>query len=316
VRVVETARLPEAPISPNRRAILPLAAIGGLILGLALALLADTLDQSVRGEKDVEEKLKLPFLALVPHSKRRGSEKAYQTLLSEEHNFTAESFRSLRTMIGFAGMDGKAKTILVTSALAAEGKSFVSTNLAVSLATQGMDVLLIDGDLRRPSLHKVLGLSSKTGLSDFLAAGKSPEELNDLVQLTDVPKLKFLACGTRPPNPSELLNTPRTAALLGWANHHFDKVIVDTAPILPVHDTLLWARHIPSAVLVIRHAKTSASATATAAKKLSSAGPQVLGIVVNNAKLSGLAYTDRYYYYSQYYSDETAKKPKGAAQTA
>lgn len=320
VRVVEAARAPGTPVLPNRKGVTALAILGGFVLGIALALVVDALDQSVRGEKDVADKLGLPFLGIVPHSKRRGNEKAFQPLLSDEHNFTAESFRSLRTMIGFAGfagLDGKAKTFLVTSAMAEEGKSFVSANLAVSFATQGLDVLLIDGDLRRPSLHKVLGASTKNGLSDFLAAGKSPEELADLVQETDVPKLKFLACGTRPPNPSELLNTPRTAALLGWANHHYDRVIVDTAPILPIHDTLLWAKHIPSAILVIRHARTRAGATVAASRKLSASGTQVLGVIVNDAKLSGLAYTDRYYYYSKYYSEETAKRgPKPAAHAA
>ncbi|MBI5210928.1 MAG: polysaccharide biosynthesis tyrosine autokinase [Elusimicrobia bacterium] len=316
VRVVEPARVPESPFKPNRKGTLSLSIIGGLLLGLALGLAIEALDQSVRTETDVENKLGLPFLALVPQGKRKSGERAYQALLSNEHSFTAESFRSLRTMVGFAGVDGKSKVMIVTSALESEGKSFVSCNLAVTFASLGEDVLVIDGDLRRPTIHKVLGISRERGISDFLAAGKAAAEVAGLVQDCDVKKLKVLCCGTKPPNPSELLNTPRVPALLAWASTHFDRVIVDTAPILPIHDTLLWARHIPSAVLVVRHGKTRSGAVTLSARKLAGAGAKVLGVVLNAAKPGGLAYTDRYYYYRSYTEAADRRKEPAPARSA
>ncbi|MBI4676089.1 MAG: polysaccharide biosynthesis tyrosine autokinase [Elusimicrobia bacterium] len=312
VRVVEPARAPTSPSRPQRKTVIPLTVFGGMALALCVGLLVDGLDQSVRGEKDVEEKLRLPFLGLIPQGRRRSGERIYQHILSKEQTFSGESFRGLRTMVEFAGVGGKAKAMLVTSALEQEGKSFISANLAVTFATMGEEVLLIDGDLRRPSLHKVLGLPLEKGLSDFLAAGQNASEVQALLKTTEVPGLKVLTCGTRPPNPSELLNTPRVAALLAWAASHFDRVVVDTAPILPIHDTLLWARHAPSAVIVVRYGKTRASAAQSAARKAHAAGCKVLGAVVNAARPTGLAYPDRYHYYHSYHGDaEKAESSSG-----
>lgn len=318
VRIVEPARTPTAPSKPQGKTVLPLCVFGGLALALFIGLAVDFLDQSVRGEADVEQKLKLPFLGLIPHSRRKAGEKVYQHILAKEQSFSGESFRGLRTMVEFAGVGGKATTLIVTSALEQEGKSFVSSNLAVTFATLGEDVLLIDGDLRRPSIHKALNLPLEQGLSDFLASGEEASQVQALIKTTEVPGLKVLTCGTRPPNPSELLNTPRVPALLDWAASHFDRVVIDTAPILPIHDTLLWARHVPSAALVIRYGKTGAGSTQSAARKIHATGCKVLGVVVNAARPTGLAYPDRYYYYHSYHTaDEKASRAhKEAGQPA
>ncbi|MFI5346040.1 MAG: GumC family protein, partial [Elusimicrobiota bacterium] len=211
VRIVDTASVPEHPIKPKKMTNLILGLLAGLAVGVGLAFLIEMLDQSVRTQEDVENKLGLPFLGQIPLSaETKGA--VYSALLSKELSLTSEAVRNLRTMVDFAGVPQNAKAIIVTSTIQGEGKSYVSSNLAVAFSQLGEKVLLITGDLRRPSIHKNFGVSTEHGLSDFLAKGQRVEELADLVQKSEVPGVHVLACGPRPPNPSELLNTPRLGA--------------------------------------------------------------------------------------------------------
>lgn len=305
VRIIDMATLPESPVRPKKKALVPMALIGGLLLGMGVAFLLDFLDQSVRTQKDIEEKLGLPFLGSIPMVATRKGKNAHESLLAPEQSLTSEAFRNLRTMVDFAGLAGKAQQILVTSSVQEEGKSYIASNLAVAFAQHGESVVLIDGDLRRPKIHKNFSLSAKQGLSDFLATGLKVDDIEKLLQPTDVPNLKVLVCGTRPPNPSELLNTPRVGALLNWAKENFDRVIIDCTPMFPINDTLLWGRHVRSTVFVCRYGKTRVPLIKTANKKLLSAGLQVLGVTLNSAKTGGLSYTGYNYYYQQYLEEPT-----------
>ncbi|MEK7281671.1 MAG: polysaccharide biosynthesis tyrosine autokinase, partial [Chloroflexota bacterium] len=239
VRVVDPARVPDTPFKPKKFRSLLLGLFGGLILGVLLAILVESIDQTIRTQEDVENKLELPFLGLVPHGQVDESH-VYASLLAKDPSLTREAFRNLRTMIDFAGIAQRSKALIVTSSVQEEGKTFVATNLAVVFAQLGERVFVIDGDLRRPKLHKNFRVSSSHGLSDYLAKGQSIGDLERLVQDTELPNLKILSCGPRPPNPSELLNTPRLGALVTWARTNFDRVIVDCTPMFPINDTLLW----------------------------------------------------------------------------
>lgn len=299
VRVIDAADVPEKPVRPRKLMNLALGLLGGLTLGIALAFLAEVLDQSVRTQDDVEQRLGQPFLGVIPQAVL-GDGKVYKPLLAKELSLTSEAFRNLRTMIDFAGVGGKAKALIVTSTVQGEGKTYVASNLAVALAQLGESVLLIDGDLRRPQIHRTFGLSQERGISDFLSMGKDAQELEGLIQKTDVPGLKALPCGPRPPNPSELLNTPRLEALVAWARGRFDRVVVDCTPMFPINDTLLWGRHIKSAVFVARYGRTRTPLILDAAKKLVTGGMKVLGVAVNSARQGGLSYSSYGYYYQQY----------------
>lgn len=300
VRVVDPAGVPKAPVKPRKLASLILGAVAGLLIGSLLAFLVELLDQSVRTQDDIESRLRRPFLGLIPFAAWQG-DRAYGSLLSPELSLTSEAFRNLRTMVDFAGVTDGSKAVLVTSTVQDEGKSYVASNLAVAFAQLGEKVLLINGDLRRPSLHRVFGLSTEKGISQFLASGTSVEHLDSLVRETDVPFLKVLPCGPRPPNPSELLNTPRLPALVAWARERFDRVIVDCPPLFPVHDTLLWGRAIPSSIFVVRYGQTRIPLISKACQRLDGAGVKILGLAVNAAKRGGLAYSSYGYYYQQYY---------------
>lgn len=300
VRVIDSALVPEKPIKPKKLVALTFGLIGGLAVGFGLAFLIELFDQSVRTQEDVENKLGLPFLGQIPFATKVGGA-VYAPLLSKELSLTSEAVRNLRTMVDFAGLPQNVKCILVTSTVQDEGKSYIASNLAVAISQLGENVLLITGDLRRPSLHKNFGVSTERGLSDFLAKGRNVEELSQLVQDSDIPGVKVLACGPRPPNPSELLNTPRLGALVAWAKANYDRVIIDCTPMFPIHDTLLWGRHVNAAVFVVRYGSTRTPLVAKACHRLQDGGIKILGAVVNASRPGGLTYSSYGYYYQQYY---------------
>jgi capsular exopolysaccharide synthesis family protein len=308
VRVIDSALVPTGPIKPNKPKNVLLGLVAGLVLGFASALFVEMLDQSVRTQDDVATRLGLPFLGVVPKAVVKAG-KIYEALLSQDVSLTSESFRNLRTMVDFAGVGGKAQALLVTSAVQGEGKTHIAANLAITFAQLGESILLIDGDMRRPNVHRVFGLSSERGLSDYLVSGNKAEDAAALIQKSAVPGLSVLACGHRPPNPSELLNTPRLGALISWAREHYDRVIVDCTPMFPINDTLLWGRHIGSAALVCRYGETRVPLILDASQKLKSANLHILGVVINAAKSGGLSYSAYNYYYEQYYQ-EVPDKPE------
>jgi capsular exopolysaccharide synthesis family protein len=300
VRIVDPAELPEFPIRPKKFSSLCLGILLGGLVGLGAAFFAEVIDQSIRTQDDVERNLRLPFLGSVPLiQSMKGA--PYQPLLDADLSLSSEAIRNVRTMIDFAGVSGKAKAFLVTSSVQDEGKSYIASNLAVAFYQRGESVLLINGDLRRPTLARIFGVSKERGLSDFLANGESVEEITGLLQDPRIPNLKMLPCGPRPPNPSELLNTPRVGALVEWAKASFDRVIIDCTPMFPIHDTLLWGRFVSSAVFVVRYGRTRPPLAQKARQRLDEGGVKVLGVVVNAAKAGGLTYASYGPYYQQYY---------------
>ena len=298
IRLVDPAMPPLKPIKPRKLFNMLLALIGGLVAGFFAATLVEFIDQTVRTQEDVENKLGLPFLGVVPMTPYSKKQTAYDHLLQKEHSLIAESIRNLRTMTDFAIVGQKSKSFMVTSTVQGEGKSYVCTNLAVAIAQAGEKVLLVDGDLRRSNLHKNFRVSNAKGLSDFLAGGKNVDEIKHLAQTTDVPNLTILTCGPRPPNPAELLNTPRLSAFLAWAGEYYDRVIVDCPPMFPISDALLWGKYIPSTIYVASFGKTRVPLIKNGTKRLLTAGIKILGTVVNMSKFGGLSYS--YYGYYKY----------------
>lgn len=300
VRVIDVALAPEYPIKPRKTIALLLGVFVGLTLGVCLAFFVEMLDQSIRTQEDVENKLGLPFLGQIPLSADT-SGVVYKSLLSKDLSLTSEAVRNVRTMVDFAAMPQNIKVVLVTSTVQDEGKSYIASNLAVAFSQLGERVLLITGDLRRPSIHKNFSVSTERGLSDFLAKGKNVDELSEFVQDSGVAGVKILPCGARPPNPSELLNTPRLGAVVAWGKANFDRVIVDCTPMFPIHDTMLWGRHVNAAIFVVRYGNTRAPLISKACHRLQEGGVKILGAIVNAAKPVGLIYSSYGYYYQQYY---------------
>ncbi|MDQ7773249.1 MAG: polysaccharide biosynthesis tyrosine autokinase [Elusimicrobiales bacterium] len=300
IRLIDAAIPPMGPIKPRKMFNMLLAVIGGFVLAIFAAVLVEFIDQTVRTQEDVENKLGLPFLGSVPLTKQSRQHTAYNHLLLQEHSLISESVRNLRTMVDFAEVGQKNKSFMVTSSVQGEGKSYVGANLATAFAQAGEKVLIVDGDLRRSNLHKLFRVSNSKGLSDFLAGGRSTEDIAPLIQETDVKGLSILTCGPRPPNPAELLNTPRLSAFLNWASTEYDRLIIDCPPMFPISDALLWGKYIKSCVFVTAFGKTRVPLIKNAARRLSQAGIKILGNAVNMAKFGGLSYS--YYGYSYQYN--------------
>jgi len=311
VRIIDPPKLPSKPVRPRKSLALVFGLLGGFILGVFTALIIEMLDQTVRTHEDIERKLGLPFLGLIPYTRHKKDAKVYAQLLSSDVSLISESFRNLRTMVGYAKVSEGEPVILITSSVQEEGKSFVAANLAVALSQLGQKVLMVDGDLRRPRQHRNFHLSNETGLSDYLSgAVASPESL---IQKSGVPHLDVIVCGPRPPNPAELLNTERLDKFLDWARGRYTRIIVDCPPVFPISDILLWGRYVKQNIFVTRFGRTRVPLIRTACARLRVGGLKILGGVVNGARLGTMTYADgRYYeqYYRDYVDSEKTKDRK------
>ncbi|PYK32008.1 MAG: hypothetical protein DME57_01595 [Verrucomicrobia bacterium] len=335
ISVVEHSPLPGAPVSPSTSKTLVLGLLGGLAAGLAFIFGADAIDRSVKTVDQAETTFGLPVLAAVPetkdeaatqkHSKRKSDGTAtYRVIAETPEGPAAEAFRNLRAALSLLGPESERKISLFTSAVPSEGKSFTSTNYAVSLAQQGYRVLLIDGDLRRPSLHKVFQLSAKwnthaayaehPGFVDCLIGSAklqtaarpiSAEEIDVVGEAIAMRgklhtatggQLFILAGGHRAPNPAEILSGPAFHKTMTEAAKLFDRVVVDSAPVLAVSDTLLMAPFVQTVCMIIRARKTPRPAVQRALSLIAAAGTRPAGLVLNRLPQSrGYGY---YYYYA------------------
>ncbi|HSC28643.1 MAG TPA: polysaccharide biosynthesis tyrosine autokinase [Vicinamibacterales bacterium] len=290
VRVMDRAEVPGAAFSPNLRRDWFTALVAGLLLALGLAVGLEYLDDTIKTPEDVSRRLRLALLGLVPAI--RG---AHVPLLSEAvpHDF-GEAYRSLRTSLVFtSGADGP-RVVAVTSTQPLEGKTTTACNLAMALAVGGARVLLVDADLRRPGLHRVMGLANEVGLSHLLV-GQS--RVREAVQQTREPNLLAITAGRVPPNPSELLASDRMKNLVAsLQTGPFDWVIVDTPPVLAVTDAVLVSRVASGVVFVVGSEMTRRAHAARALEILRSGRPTSIGAVLNRVD-----FHRNKYYYSRYY---------------
>ena len=306
IRIIDPAVTPEKPVRPRKMLNLAIGLLVGGELGLLVVFVLEFLDQSVKSSEDLEEKLKLPFLGFVPYEKSKKKESEYATMLKEGNFLLAENVRNVRTMLDFALSDDHNAPILITSSLQGEGKSHLSSNLLVAMAQAGKKVLLVDGDLRRSRVHRVFKLSTEKGLSNIWDSDpKKADYAYNVQPVKDVPNLFVMTSGQRPPNPAELLNTPKLADFIEWAKKNYDQVVIDCPAILPVSDTLLWGKYIPRAVFVIKYGQTNAKLAQVALDKLQKAGIKILGAVIGHYRPEGLSYGKYGYYKSySYYSED------------
>ncbi|HUE45516.1 MAG TPA: polysaccharide biosynthesis tyrosine autokinase, partial [Aestuariivirgaceae bacterium] len=282
--IVDRARIPVAPFKPSLSRNLAAALLIGLMVGGAAAFGREFLDHSYRSPEDLEEDLGLPVLGIIPLTNDVSDLKR---TFSDQHLPSTEAWRSLRTALLFSTEAGVPRTMVVTSAQAGEGKSTAAVNLAGQFAKLGLRVLLIDADLRKPSLHRFLTCACNRGLSQYLTDGARPPEV---FQVTAQPNLTLLPGGPLAPNPAELLAGPRMASLLGVAAEKFDLVIVDAPPVGGLADAPLLASMSIGTLLVVEADRTHCRAVAAALKRLSFARAEVVGVVFNKFDTSQTLY--------------------------
>ncbi len=320
-RIVDVARVPTGPIEPNIPRNLSFAFMLGLTSGVGLAFLLEGLDNTVRTTEQAQMISGLPPLGMIPLGSRTAREGANSKRLiiasSKEavelitqvrpQSQMAESYRALRTSLLLSNLGAPPKVIMVTSALPQEGKTTTSINCAVVLAQKGIRVLLIDADLRRPSIHKTLGMGPRSGLSNVLTGSATLESA--ITRSPILPNLDVLPAGTPPPNPAELLASTNMRDVLEQLRGHYDHVVVDTPPTLSVTDAVVLSPRADAIVLVIRSGQTTKQALRRARDILMQVNAKVSGVLLNAVDLSS---PDYYYYYeyqgkySRYYRDDAA----------
>ena len=302
VQLMDDAELPGRPFTPNHSRDWLLALVLGLALGVAVAYAVEYLDDTVKLPDGVTRRLKLPLLGLIPAV--AGSKPPVLTG-AVPHDF-GEAFRSLRTSLVFTnGSPGK-RIIAVTSTQPLEGKTTTACNLAVAIALGGSRVMLIDADMRRPGLHRTMGMRNEIGLSHILTG---QARLREAVQRTSENNLFVITAGRVPPNPSELLSSERMFQLIAnLASGPFDWVIIDTPPVLAVTDAVILAPNMSGLVFVIGAEMTRRAHAERAVQTLQSAKTNIIGAVLNRVDLNrNKYYYSRYYgyHYQSYYSESS-----------
>lgn len=289
----------QSPVRPKKALNIIFSCLIGLFIGICLALLQEFLDDRINTVEDSDRVLGLPSLGRVPALTVDGARLLPQMTGSDP---ASESYRILRTNIHFASVDAPFKTLLVTSSSPGEGKTTTAVNLAFAMAMDGKKVILVDSDLRRPTIHKMLGLPTMPGLTDVLAGTARLDDV--LMQHSEMPNLMALSCGTTPPNPSELLGSRAFRGLLETLSAQSDVVIMDSPPVLAAADAQILASEVDGVVLVVETGETRKVAARQTLALLRHARANILGVTYN--KLSTHSGDGYYYQYAAALTDGSA----------
>ncbi|MGB0579649.1 MAG: polysaccharide biosynthesis tyrosine autokinase [Limisphaerales bacterium] len=307
-------KVPDLPYQPNKERIIATYVALGLAISFSIIYLLHTLDTTIKSVDQAERLFGIPVLGSIPRSSDIRGDKQRLILSSDPNSLCSEAFRTLRAAIGLLGRDDERKVTLFTSAVPAEGKTFCSANFALSCANQGQKTLIVDFDLRRPSVGDTFGIDAdQIGVSDCLL-GKTTIEEAALV--SEYENLHIMPAGTMVPNPSELIASKHTKDFIETAIEKYDKVVIDNAPVTAVSDTLLILHCVDTVCLVTRAAKTSYRLVGRALELIRRGGVTPSGVVLNFVPQRGRS--GYYYYYhsdkSYYggYGPEKKKKSKSA----
>jgi len=329
-RIIDAARVPTSPSEPNIPRNLSFALVLGLISGVGLAFVVESLDNTVRTPEQAQALSGLPALGMIPLGSKSGNYGAAGKRLAltasrevvemvtqvRPQSQMAESYRALRTSLLLSNLGAPPKVIMVTSARPQEGKTTTSINTAIVLAQKGVRILLVDADLRRPSIHKTLGMGPRSGLSNVLTGSAT---LQQTIAVSPIlPNLFIMPAGTPPPNPAELLASSNMRDLLAELRQQFDHIVIDTPPTLSVTDAVVLSPRADATILVIRSGHTTKQALCRSRDILMQVNAHVAGVLLNAVDLTS---PDYYYYYeyqgkySHYYQEEppdtgNAEEPK------
>jgi polysaccharide biosynthesis transport protein len=327
-RIIEAARVPTSPSEPNIPRNLSFALVLGVISGLGLAFLLENMDNTVRTPEQAQAISALPSLGMIPLGSKSGNhgpsgkrlaltaapKEVVETVTQvRPQSQMAESYRALRTSLLLSNLGAPPKVIMVTSARPQEGKTTTSINTAIVLAQKGVRVLLIDADLRRPSVHKTLGMGPRSGLSNVLTGSATAQQTIAISPILS--NLFIMPAGTPPPNPAELLASANMRDLIAELRDQYDHIVIDTPPTLSVTDAVVLSPRADATILVIRSGQTTKQALRRSRDILMQVNAHVAGVLLNAVDLTS---PDYYYYYEyqgkygHYYQEEV---PGGDAES-
>ena len=303
--IIEDASIPSYPFSPNIPRNVITASMIGLVLALAGIFFIEYLDDTIKNPEDVERTVKLTTLASIPRMDG-GSYPDKLITLKNPMQPISEAYRSLRTNLQFSSLDEQLHTIMLSSPGPSEGKSLTLANLAVVMAQSDLKVILVDTDLRRPTLHKIFNLPNRYGLSDLAL---NPQlSISQRLQATGVNNLWLLSSGSLPPNPAELISSDRLKHIIEELRTQADYVLFDTPPVLVVSDALTLSTNLDGVVLVYDVGKTRSNDAKRAVQELNRIRSNVLGVVLNRVTPRSSGYYYSYYYYDYYRGGEEKRR--------
>ena len=308
VRLVSPASLAEDPVNPDGKIIVAAGAMMGALFGMALAFLLDLKDNTIKNTQEVEDMFAYPLHGIVPNLSLKPDNTQLQLSGTKTANLPVqvatdvsmlplkEAFQNIQVNLKLLDSDSEKKVIAITSSVPQEGKSSVSSNLAVARASCGQRILLVDADMRRPTQHHVWEVSNQMGLSNVLRQEVQWEEAIQNV----MPNLDVLTAGTIPDNPIALLDSASMKVFIDNVSKQYDQVIFDTPPIIGIADTKIIGKLVDGFLFVVRPGVADYGSASAAKKMLDTTGQKVLGVIVNGADMS----REPYYYNSYYYADK------------
>lgn len=300
VYAMDYAEVSNYPYNINHIKDITIFTVIGFIVSLGIVVIIYLLDTTIKSEKDVEEYSGLSVLSTIPVYQNRKKKHFNELIVKELPKAPiSECFKTFRTNVMFSIQNRKLNTILVTSSLTGEGKSFVSANLAVTFAQSGKKVILIDTDMRKGRVHKIFGLSHKHGLSNCLssiAKDGSLVNINDFIKTTEIPNLHIMTSGDVPPNPSELLSSPNMRRFLTALNSQYDVVICDGTPCVLVSDSVILSKIVDTTVVVTAYKTTKLDNLIKVKKAIEIVGGNIGGVVINKMAINSKSYHNKYYY--------------------
>jgi len=309
IQVVDRAEEPRYPVLPQTRRDLMFSAMSGAFFGILLAFGIEYFDSRLKSPDEIKAHLGLAFLGLIPLLVTKDKDHGEAPMLHHDvpPNF-AEAIRALRTAMLFSSAEEGARSVLVTSTGPHEGKTVISSSLAITLAQAGQRTLIIDADMRRPRMHETLGRSQEPGLSNVLVGDTT---LPDATRQSSVNNLWLLSAGHIPPNPAELLGSKKFEILLDELKGRYDWIIIDAPPVMPVTDAAVLAHMAGGVLFVVGAEMTPRRAAMAAIEQLKSARAKLVGAVLNRVNVERHAY-----YYAPYYRKEYGKYYQRSANQA
>jgi len=319
-KMIDPPQVPMSPVAPNRPRTILIGFLISLVAGVGLVFFLEYLDNTVKTVEDVSRYTQLPALSVIPAiggRKRRalkaganGSKSAGGLALSTTGGFNtdrllaldtrssvAEAYRVLRTSVLLSSTEKPPKTILITSGQPGEGKTTTAVNTAISLAQLGASVLIIDCDLRKPSVHTVLGVDHVVGLSTYLSRRG---ELDEVIQSVPIPNLSVMTAGRIPPNPAEMISSARMKEMLQILGERYDHIIIDSPPLLKVTDPVILSTMVDGVILVVHGGRSTREVVRRTRQELAVAGARIFGVVLNNVESGHDGVGDYYGTYSDY----------------
>lgn len=305
VHIIDRAIVPKAPFKPNVKLIIVLASVFGVFFGVVLAFMREALDNTFKTPDAVEERLKIPALGITPVvKKKKDTAKPEKQYLDDSRSPFAESINTIRTGLLFSNIDNPPKTLLVTSATGSEGKSTMAMNLAAAYSNLGK-TLLLEVDLRKPSVANSLDITNKLGLTDLVTG--SVTKMSDVYYKDNSDQLSIITCGTIARDPLELLSSQRFDQVLESLKSHFEYIILDGPPTLPVSDSCILANKVDGVIFAVKAEDTRIKVAKEAVSRLQKLNANIIGAVLTVAEPQKMSYYGDHYYSGEYYGVKPEK---------